>query len=155
MSSRSGPSAVAPPYTPIVEATPTRGTRQSQAACSTLSRLPIAFLAPGDGLVRAGRPRHGAREVNDAGDLVTGADVQQRGQVGDVGPLGEYPPAGLAGQVVRQHRLPALDQHARLAQVEQRPRGVRPDEPQPAGHQDHLAPQFTSTLMTLPTVAHR
>jgi hypothetical protein len=53
-SSGSGPAAATPPYTPIVEATPTRGTPQSQAACSTLSRLPIAVLAPLTGSVAPG-----------------------------------------------------------------------------------------------------
>jgi hypothetical protein len=77
--------------------------------------------------------------VHDAGDLVAGADVKQRGQVTDIGPLAEHPPPRLAGQVSGQHGLPALYQHARLARCKQRPRGVPPDESQPAGHEDHDA----------------
>jgi hypothetical protein len=89
--------------------------------------------------------------MDDAGDPVAGADLPQRGQVGDVGLLGEHPPAGLGGQVAGQDRLPALDQHARLAHVQQGPRGVRSDEAQPARHQDHPGLLLTSMLMMAPS----
>jgi hypothetical protein len=45
-------------------------------------------------------------------------------------------PAGLARQHLGQHGRAALDQHAPLAEVEQRPGGVRPDEPQAATRLD-------------------
>jgi hypothetical protein len=50
--------------------------------------------------------------VDDAGDLVASADVKQRIKVGDVRLFGKHPPATLTGQVLREDRRPALDQHA-------------------------------------------
>jgi hypothetical protein len=77
--------------------------------------------------------------MNDAGDLVAGADVPQRRLVGDIGPLREHSPSGLAGQGLRQYRFAPLQEHTRLAHVEKCPGRVRPDEPQAASYQDHRA----------------
>jgi hypothetical protein len=73
--------------------------------------------------------------MDDAGDLVPLADLQERRQVGEVGLLGDDP---LAVQLRWWLRGAALDEHAGLTQVEQRTYGVRPDEPQAAGYQNHL-----------------
>jgi len=100
-----------------------------------------------DRRLRSRRPGHRASQVNEAGERIAAADVQQRGQVTDVGPLGEQPFPGLAGQVVRQRRLPALDHHARLAELEQRPCRMRADKAQASGDQDHDGLQFASVLM--------
>jgi hypothetical protein len=102
-----------------------------------LSRLLTADLAPAIGGCAPGGQGTEPGQVNDAGDRVAAADVLQCGKVGDVGLFGEYQPPRLVGQTVRQNRLSALNQDASLAKVQQRPDGVRADEPQAASDQDH------------------
>jgi hypothetical protein len=73
-------------------------------------------------------------QVDDAGDLVTGADGTQRAKVGDVGLLGDD---GQVRQMGRYLAGATLDQDARLAEVVQRADSVGADEAGTSGDKDH------------------
>ena len=86
-----------------------------------------------DGAARRGV----ARQVHDAGDLVTGADAAQRAEVGDVGLLrGHGQVREVGGDLARA----ALHHDARLAEAVQGADGVGADEAGPAGDEDHGIP---------------
>ncbi len=54
--------------------------------------------------------------------------------------LDDDPAVGLVGEVLGQPGGPVRGEHDGLAQVEQCPRGVRPDGTQAAGDEDHSHP---------------
>src|SRR5215471_15712075 len=119
----------------MVLATPILVTPSSAASWNTLSR-PSA-PRPADRVARV--QAEAAREVHDAGDLVTVADVPQRALVDHVRPLDEHPGAFVARDQLARAGCAALDEDAGFPLVEQRPRDVRADEPETAGNQDHLS----------------
>jgi hypothetical protein len=82
-------------------------------------------------------PRYGAGEVHDPGDRVPPAERQEGFAVGEVDPLRPDPVTGPFEEGGRKCARPALDEQAGLAEVRQRPRGVRADEPQAARNQNH------------------
>jgi hypothetical protein len=99
-------------------------------------RLECVEQAEGVGaevLDRIGQVVAGRREVHDAGDLVPLPDTEEGRLVRGVQRLDDDPAAGLVGEVLRQLGGPVRGEHDGFAQVEQCPRGVRPDRTQAAG----------------------
>ena len=91
-------------------------------------------------LDRIGQVIAARREVHDAGDLVPLPDVEKGRLVRGVQRLDDDPPAGLAGEELRQPGGSVRGEHDGFAQVEQCPCGVRPDRTQAAGNEYHSRP---------------
>jgi len=72
--------------------------------------------------------------VDDAGDLVPGAGPEQGAQVGNVTP---FDLNWRAETPSRQLGRTALQEHAFLARVQQGLHGMRANETESAGYQDH------------------
>jgi hypothetical protein len=64
------------------------------------------------------------REVDDAGDLVPPADVEEGREVGRVQRFDDHAPAALAGEVLGQAGGPVRGEHDGFAQIEQGTGGV-------------------------------
>ena len=105
----------------------------------SVAKSSAAFLNTGmwcPATTGSGKSSRRRREVHDAGDLVPLADVEEGGRVRGVHRLDDDTAVRLGGEVLGQPGGPVRGEHDGLAQVEQRPCGVRPDRTQAAGDED-------------------
>ncbi len=76
--------------------------------------------------------------MNDAGDLVALAELEEGCPVGAVQLLDQGSGAGVVGEEAGQAAGSVLSEQAGLAEVEQHACGVRADEAEAASDQDHV-----------------